>query len=109
MVKYARQNHDFNTRTGQLERAITFKVNKKEWVLEFFIDDKLILSGGYNYGWIQHDGSGQNYRKSRFSPSVSPKLETGGVKADHFIVRAWDQYEDKMTEALRKLLIGVLK
>ena len=109
MVKYARANHRFNTRTGQAERSITSKVNRKEWILEFYIDDKKVMSGGYNYAWIQHDGSGEKYKKSRFSPSVSPKLKTGGVKADHFMVRAWEQYVDDMTDALRKLLVETLQ
>lgn len=108
MVKYARANHRFTTQTGQLERAISFKVKRKEWQLEFFIDDVRVYSNGYNYGWVQHDGSGANYKKSRFSPAVSPKLKTGGVKADHFMVRAWDEYVDDMTAELEKLLIEVL-
>ena len=109
MVKFARSNHRFTTQTGQLERAITHKVNAKEWQLEFYIDDKRVMSGGYNYGWIQHDGSGVYYDQSRFSRSVSPKLESGGVKPDHFMVRAWDEYVDKMTDELKTLLGETLK
>jgi hypothetical protein len=108
MVKYARANHLFKTQTGQLERSITSKVNRKTWTLEFFIDDVRVYSNGYNYGMIQHDGSGARYKKSRFSPTVSPKLKTGGVKSDHFMVRAWDEYVDDMTEELQKILIKAL-
>ena len=109
MVKYARLNHRFKTQTALLERAITYKVDDKEWRLEFYIDDKRVTKGNYNYGLIQHDGSGQRYSKSRFSPSVSPKLKRGGVDADHFMVRAWDKYVDDMTNALKKLLVETLK
>jgi hypothetical protein len=108
MVKYARANHKFNTQTGQLERSITHKVDRKNWTLEFFIDDVRVYSNGYNYGLIQHDGSGARYKRSRFSPTVSPKLKTGGVKSDHFMVRAWDQYVDKMTDELQEILIKAL-
>ena len=108
MVKYARANHKFKSQTSTLERSIVHKVDAKNWRLEFKIDDKYVMSGGYNYGLIQHDGSGARYKKSRFSPTVSPKLKTGGVKADHFMVRAWEQYVDKMTDELQEILIKAL-
>lgn len=108
MVQFARQNHRFVSQTGQLERSITYKVDRKNWVLEFYIDGVRLYSAGYNYGWIQHDGSGVRYKRGRFSPSVSPKLKNGGVASDHFMVRAWDEYADELTAELEKLLIKVL-
>lgn len=114
MVKHARQNHKpYGTKkrrpTGNLERAITFKVNKGMWLLDFYIDPSRVTSGEYNYAWIQHDGSGQYYKKSRFSPAVSPKLSRGGVKPDHFMVRAWDKYVDELTDELTTTLKKALQ
>ena len=113
MVEFARKNHKpfkYKNRqpTGNLERSISFKVDRKNWILEFYIDDRLVTSGGFNYAWVQHDGSGTNYKRSRMSPAVTPKLKTGGVKSDHFMVRAWDKYVDDLTKALEKALIKVL-
>ncbi len=108
MVIYARKNHKFKTQTGQLERAITFRVDSKQWELHFYIDDVRVYSNGYNYGTIQHDGSGVNYKRSEFSPQYTPKLKNGGVKSDHFMVRAWDKYQNDMTADLQRALVKSL-
>ena len=108
MVKYARANHKFTTQTGQLERAITFKVDSKRWELKFYIDEVRVYSNGYNYGWIQNDGTGQGYKQGSISPKVTPKLKSKGLEADDFMGRAWDEYVDKMTAELERALIKVL-
>lgn len=108
MVKYARQNHKFTTQTGQLERSIIAKVDSKSWQLNFKIDEVRVYSNGYNYGWIQNDGTGNSYKQGLISPNATPKLQSKGLKADDFMGRAWDKYVDEMTEELQKLLIRVL-
>lgn len=109
MVKYARQNHKFTTQTGQLERAITFKVDSKRWMLSFYIDEVRVYSNGYNYGWIQNDGSAEGYKRGKISPPVSPKGKGKGVKADDFMGRAWDKYVEEMTAEIEKAMIKVLQ
>ena len=108
MVKYARNHHRFKTQTGQLERAITFKVDSKKWILHFYIDDVRVYSNGYNYGWIQNDGSASGYKRGKISPSISPKGKGKGVQADDFMGRAWEKYVDDLTSDLQKLLIRIL-
>ena len=108
MVKYARANHKFKTQTGQLERAITFKVDSKRWQLSFYIDEVRVYSNGYNYGWVQNDGSASGYKRGSISPPISPKGKGSGIEADDFMGRAWDKYVDDMTRELEKALIRVL-
>ncbi len=108
MVRYARQNHKFQTQTGQLERSITYKVDRKSWRLEFYIDGVRVYSRGWNYGWIQNDGTAQGYHKGEISPLVSPKGRGKGIKADDFMGRAWKMYVDDLTAELEGLLKEVL-
>jgi len=108
MAKYARSNHKFTTQTGELERAITFKVDSKRWQLTFSIDDKRVYSNGYNYGAVQNNGFGQGFQASKMSPYKSTKVSTAGLKADLFMERAWDRYVDEMTKELERVLIKVL-
>lgn len=111
MVVHARRNHKFTTRTGQLERAITAKVDKNNLALLFYINPDFVTNNGYNYGVIQHDGSGRDgYKESIFSsPSFSSKGGKGGVESDHFMVRANDEYQEALTEALRKVVFDSLR
>jgi len=108
MVIYARQNHKFQTQTGQLERAITAKVDSKMWQLNFYIDDVRVYSNGYDYGWIQNDGTGLSYKRGDISPTATPKLQSKGLRGDDFMGRAWNKYVDDMTGELQKLLIREL-
>ena len=108
MVKYARANHKFTTQTGQLERSITAKVDSKKWQLKFYIDEVRVYSNGYNYGWIQNDGTGYSYKQGKISPPITPKLKSKGLKADDFMGRAWAFYVDDMTKELEQLLIREL-
>ena len=108
MVKYARTNHKFKTQTGQLERSITAKVDSKKWQLTFLIDKVRVYSNGYNYGAIQNNGFGQGFKASKLSPFKTTKASTKGLKYDHFMEKAWDEYVDDMTKELQKLLIKVL-
>jgi hypothetical protein len=100
MIIEARANHTFTSRSGQLERAITCKVTPKSWTMVFYIDGTRLMSAKYNYGWIQHDGSGKGYKQSRFSVAVTPKLQKGGITADHFMVRAFDKFDAGLKSAL---------
>jgi len=108
MVQEARGNHAFKTQTGQLERSITAKVDSKNWQLIFFIDEVRVYSNGYNYGWIQNDGTASGYRQGKISPAISPKGKGKGILADDFMGKAWDMFVDDMTTELQKLLIRVL-
>lgn len=109
MIVKARGNHKFTSRSGNLERSIDGEVVAKEWSFSFFIDPDIVTNKGYNYGLIQHDGSMSNYRKSKFSPTVTPKNKNGGVTADHFMVRAWDSEIDSLVTDLTKIISKAIK
>jgi hypothetical protein len=104
MVNHARQNHRFTTRSGNLERSITCRVDYKKWELNFYIDESLVMSGSYNYGWIQHDGSGSGYKPSQFFKTITPKLSSGGIRHDHFLVEAFNLYRDEMVSEMTKAI-----
>ncbi len=109
MVVSARGNHRFTSRSGQLERAITADVDKRNWRLMFYIDPDRVTSGKYNYGFVQHDGSGTGYKKSRMSPRVEPKLKSGGIRHDHFMVRAYKGEIENLERDITNVLKGAFK
>ena len=104
MVSYARSHHNFKTRTGNLERSITAKVDTPNLSLLFYINSAYVTTGGYNYGLIQHDGSRSGYKRSTLSPSFSSKGGSGGVQYDHFMVVASDKYSPLLTKELRSIV-----
>lgn len=108
MQSHARGDHAFQNRSGNLNRAITYKVDKDKLVLSFYIDDSLVMSGKWNYGWIQHDGSGMGYKNSKSFIKVSPTLQSGGIQHDHFLDRAWDKFYPDMERDVKKAIFKVL-
>jgi len=108
MVAEARANHAFTSQTGQLERAISFKVDAKNWLMKFYIDDVRVYSNGYNYGAIQNDGFGTGYKRGKISPAWGTKVSSKGLKADDFMGKAWEMFVGDMTKELQKLLIREL-
>jgi len=109
MVVQARSDHRFNTKSGQLERAITADVNPVGWELMFYIDPDRVTNKGYNYGWVQHDGSGTGYKKSYMSRKIKPKLKSGGIEADHFMVRAFESEIKNLERDITNVLKGVFR
>jgi hypothetical protein len=107
MVETARNDHRYENRSGNLSRSITYKVDHKKWELSFYIDDSLVTNKGYNYGWVQHDGSGMGYKASKFFPTISPKLSSGGIPADHFLSRAYDKWEPEMIDEMKKAIRSI--
>lgn len=108
MVKEARANHNYRSKSGNLNKSIKKRYSKKKGSqqVKVFIDPTLVTTEkGYNYGWIQHDGSGSGYRKSKITPAVSPhKFKNGGgIKADHFLDRAIDKFDKDMRRDLRNV------
>jgi hypothetical protein len=54
----ARGIHEFQTRTGNLERSIQNTVDASNLSMRVFINPDLVTtSSGWNYAVIQHDGS----------------------------------------------------
>ena len=111
MVDYAISNHNYQSDTskadGSIKRKITGSVEEEFYQLEFFIDPRqvTVYSNGieWDYLWIQHDGSGLGYKRSRLSPRVMPKLKTKGIQADHFMVRAWEKYIKEIRKQVRQI------
>ncbi len=109
MVKYARANHRFKTQTGQAERSITFSVDARNWVLEFYISPNRVTSGEYVYTWCLNDGTGTGYKQAAISPNASPRLKNGGIQADDFMGRAWDKYLEPMNKEVKDELKKAFK
>lgn len=108
MVKEARSNHRYKSKSGNLNKAIKKKYwkTKNNQKVKVFIDPTLVTTeNGYNYGWIQHDGSGSGYQQSNISPPVSPhKFKNGGgIKADHFLERGINKYSEDMERDLKNV------
>jgi hypothetical protein len=95
MQTKGRTDHLYKKRTGNLNNAIIADVEYKqgEYVsLSWYIKpDKVMTEKGWNYGWIQNDGSYSNYRQGAISPQATPKsLSRKGVRHDDFMGRAWN-------------------
>lgn len=106
MVEKARKDHKYKTKSGQLERSIEANVNSRDWSLIFEINPDRVTNNDYNYAMIQHEGSGQGYKKSYMAKAVKPKLKSGGVKADHFMVRAFESEFENLRGDIIKVLGG---
>ncbi len=110
MVKYARSNHEFQTRTGNLERAITAIVDIQTLRMSFFIDADRVTNNGYNYGVVQHDGFGNGYKKSQFTaPNLNNKFSGEGLQHDHFMVKAAEKYKDALQKSLRDVVFNAFR
>lgn len=111
MKNHALSNHRYTRKSGSLDRSIEAIVPKQKVALKFWINPKLVTSGKFNYGLIQHEGSYKGYRKSKAAKGYSrSKPKTGyGVRYDHFIIRAWDKYINKLQMALKKQITKTAK
>jgi hypothetical protein len=110
MVESARENHDYISKSGNLSKSIKKRYSRNKTThsqqVKVFISPTLVTTEkGFNYGWIQHDGSGSGYRQSGISPAVSPhKFKNGGgIDADHFLERAINKYDDDMRRDLNNV------
>jgi len=114
MVTDARGDHRFTSRSGALERSIDAEIPPDELKMTFgFIDDATRSlwkkAPHVTYGTFQHEGTGQNYSQSRAAGSYESNPNIKGIKADHFLVRAWDKNIDGMKERLKNRCLEVLK
>lgn len=111
MVRSARTGHRYNRKSGNLDRSIEHVVSRDKIKLKFWINPKTLSKGKYNYGLIQHEGSGKGYKQSKAAkrkPSKAPK--TGfGILFDHFMVRAWDKYYKSLVNSLKGDLMQAAK
>lgn len=105
MAVYARNNHDFTSRTGQLENSIVAKVNVSALSMLFFINPDRVTNNGFNYAVAQHDGTRSGWKKSEFTTSsFTSQGGSGGIQYDHFMVRASEQYTEPMKRELRQVV-----
>lgn len=115
MVRDARNDHNFTTRGGGLERSIDAETPPNEMSMKFGIiggqSDVNWKGKTLSYGVFQHEGTYNGYRKSKAANSyanTTPK--TGhGIEADHFIVRAWDKNIKSMIDSIRRIVIEKAK
>lgn len=121
--KYARNNHDFETRTGRLERAIKFMVLKRSREGIVYIDPAVA-----NYGVYVHEPTGLYGPRNSKYPIVGIKgrlkffwerlgtwvsfksVSHPGSPADRFIYQALEKNKEKIDDIFRdnlpKLFIG---
>lgn len=108
MVEYARNNHRYTNRSGELTRSISYRVD--QFTFEFFLDGNMTLvSGGRKYSTFQHDGTYEDYEPSVYSERYSNTTGRSGIKHDHFMVNAFERYRDSMIVDIKKAFVGVLK
>ncbi|MCK5023244.1 MAG: hypothetical protein KAS04_03665 [Candidatus Aenigmarchaeota archaeon] len=111
----ARKDHRFNRKSGKLDSSIKAVIEKAGLVLKFWLDPRMLIvrskKCSYNYGLIQHDGSYNKYKPSKASPKHRSKTAKngGGIKHDHFMIRAWDKNIKKMVKELKKGMIKTTK
>lgn len=106
--EYAKSNHRFTSRSGNLENSVTFEYSLKPngvHVGEIFLDDRFTaVPDGRSYGVFIHEGTYQGYSQSSIAPrySSSTSLSGNGWRADPFledaIARKW-----KPEREIRKL------
>jgi len=116
MVMYAKHNHRFNhppskgyRPSGNAERSITADVDAKNWVLKFYLDPSwTTLENGQSYVDYLHEGTGDGYKKSSMADKYSPSSK-GGIKADHFMVRAYEHEKKNLEKAVTTTLKKAFK
>lgn len=115
MQGFARRNHDYISRSGNLDRAITFKrLDRSKLIWAFFIDYTITAVSWkgkkVSYGIFQHEGTGRNYSYSGLTEKrYSGNSKHKGIKHDHFILRAWNKYSKNMVNKIRKVIVDVTK
>ena len=83
--------------TGNTERSIQAQINVRRMQLKFWINPDIVTSAGkWNIGWIQNDGSKEQYKKGKISPLASSSGGRGGVPHDDFMGKAWTKYLPRM-------------
>lgn len=101
ITREARQNHNFNTRSGALERSIQHELDRSGMTLTVFLEDRLTTtSSGKSYGVFQHEGTYDGYRKSPMAPSFSHRSGSPGIKADPFL---WGPFAKEVPKLQRRL------
>ena len=105
MQAEARSYHYYKHRTFKLKNSTKAKVkNDGSYItLRFWIDPENITVKGWNYGWIQNDGSLSRYAKGKISPPVTPTDRIRkGVRHDDFMGKTWEKYLPKIMKGLNK-------
>ncbi len=101
MALSAKRNHRFRSISNNLEGSIKTDVDGMEF--SFYLDDRTTTVGNNrSYGVFQHEGTYNGYRKSKSAPRFRSSVGSPGIKADHFMDRAWDKYYKKMEKAIIK-------
>ena len=73
--------------------------------MKFWIDPQSLMSGKYNYGLIQHEGSGRGYSQSTGARRYGAKTpKTGyGIRHDHFMTYAFESGAKWVHDQMMKL------
>ena len=103
MQKQAREDYYYTHRTHKLKNSTKAEVAKDDryLTLRFWIDPEKVTVKGWNYGWIQNDGSLSRYKKGRISAPVTPTDRIRkGVRHDDFMGRTWEKYLPKIMKGL---------
>lgn len=113
MTVQARSDHPtWTTRSGASERSIAAEVPKDKMQLIFgIIGDATKTKKGISYTTFLHEGTYLGYKQSKAAEKYVPKQPKSGygIKADHFIVRAWDNFINKLTDNVKNVVIKMAK
>lgn len=114
LERLALSDHRYNRQSGQLDRAISSKVDKFGMLLSFFIDNRFITikegkHKGKSYGIFQHEGTGRGYRKSKGAKQYNANASKGGIRHDHFMDRAFKKGVPGIKKNIKKVIKKVIK
>jgi hypothetical protein len=101
MQQEGRVDHFYKNRTWNLHKStlsdVTYKKGEYVSLLWWIDPDKVTTKTGWNYGWIQNDGSLSRYARGKISPPAVPtdRVRTG-VRHDDFVGRTWGNNVPKL-------------
>ena len=112
MVKHARRDHRFTTRTGMGEKSIQKSVSKGRKGRSFG-KGKISINPRFSavrwrgkkvsYMVFQHEGTYSGYKKSPIAPSLPSSSGRGGIRHDHFLWRAVKRYRKRLSRELNEI------
>jgi hypothetical protein len=112
----AKSDHRFISRSGNLERSIKHELadegmNMKLGLVSDVTQSNWRKAPHVAYGTFQHEGTYTGYVRSKAANAYQPTpgRSGSGIKADHFIVRAWDRHIAGLLERVKGAVYKALK
>lgn len=100
----------YHRQSGNLDKAITAKVDKKGRMLKFYINDRMVTtSSRKSYGVFVHEGTGRGYKKSKSASLYPSNKGIKGKKYDHFMDTTFFGELKKIKKNMKNIIKKVLK